>query len=112
MIVLLSCNHKKRDDMEKTILQIEGINANEFLTRFEALEKGLEQLKNVLTPQNKGKENEDFITRTETAKLLKVTVATVSDWAKKKVLKSYKCGNRVYFKRSEINEAIQKGGIL
>lgn len=44
--------------MEKTILQIEGINANEFLTRFEALEKGLEQLKNVLTPQNKGKENE------------------------------------------------------
>lgn len=98
--------------MERTVLQIEGMSATDFLTRFEALEKKIDQLKNEIVPQYQRGENDEFITRTETARLLKVAVITVSDWAKKGVLKAYKCGNRVYFKRSEINEAIQKGGIL
>lgn len=97
--------------MERTILQIESMSATDFLTRFEALEKKIDQLKNEIIPQNQRAGNEDFITRTEAARLLKVAVITVSDWAKKGVLKSYKCGNRVYFKKNEVIEAIQKGGI-
>lgn len=97
--------------MERTILQIEGMSATDFLTRFEALEKKIDQIKKDITPQNQRAENEDFITRAEVSRLLKVSVITVSDWAKKGVLKSYKCGNRVYFKKNEVIEAIQKGGI-
>jgi|TARA_B110000037_G_scaffold216891_1_gene276841 hypothetical protein len=48
------------------------------------------------------KEPEDFISRMEVAKLLKISLSTVHDWSNKKILKPYKFGNRTYFSRKEI----------
>ena len=48
------------------------------------------------------KEPEDFLSRMEVAKLLKISLTTVHDWSNKKILKPYKYGNRTYFSRKEI----------
>lgn len=62
----------------------------------------LEELKKDFTP----KQPEDFLTRMETAKLLKISLTTVHEWANTKILKAYKVGNRTYFSRKEIESTL------
>ena len=62
----------------------------------------LDELKKDFTP----KQPEDFLTRMETAKLLKISLTTVHEWANTKILKAYKVGNRTYFSRKEIENTL------
>ena len=50
----------------------------------------------------------DLISRSEIAKELSVSLVTIDQWCKKGILKRYRIGNLVRFKRSEIEEAITK----
>ena len=50
-------------------------------------------------------QNENWTTK-ETAKYCKVTVVTIGDWTNKGILKKYKIGNRVFYKKNEVLEAI------
>ena len=52
------------------------------------------------------KEAEEYLTRNEVAKMLKVDLSTLHNWNKKGKLKTYGLGGRVYYKRSEIEKAI------
>lgn len=49
-------------------------------------------------------EPDEWLTRQETADLLKITLSTIHDWVKRDILKPYKIGNRTYFNRNEITE--------
>lgn len=49
---------------------------------------------------------EDFLTRKETKELLKIDLSTLWAWTKKGKLKSYGIGNRIYYKRSEIEQTL------
>lgn len=62
----------------------------------------LDELKKDFTP----KQPEDFLTRMETAKLLKISLTTVHEWANTGILKMYKVGNRTYFSRKEIETTL------
>lgn len=64
----------------------------------------LDELKEFYQP----KEPEEYLTRAEVAKLLKVDISTVHNWSKAGKLKRHALGNRVYYKRSEIEEAIKE----
>lgn len=44
----------------------------------------------------------ELLTRKETAELLQVSLVTVHEWTKTKILTHYKMGNRTYYKRSEV----------
>lgn len=48
------------------------------------------------------KQATEYLTREETANLLKCDLSTLYHWTRKGKLKSYKIGNRVYYKRSEV----------
>ena len=48
------------------------------------------------------KEPEQYLTRKDVKDLLKVDLSTLWSWTKKGKLKAYGIGNRVYYKRSEI----------
>jgi excisionase family DNA binding protein len=50
------------------------------------------------------KEPEDFLTRKETADLLKISLVTLHQWVHKKIIKPYKFGNKTYFSRKQIIE--------
>ncbi len=48
----------------------------------------------------------EYLTRQETAKMLKVSLVTISDWNKKKILNPYRLGNLIRYKLSEIEQAL------
>jgi excisionase family DNA binding protein len=50
----------------------------------------------------------DYLSRIEVAQLLKISLPTLHEWTKLNWLQSYKIGNRVLYKESEIKEAISK----
>jgi excisionase family DNA binding protein len=50
-----------------------------------------------------------FLTRNETAQLLKITLPTLYEWTKRGYLQSYRMGSRIRYKRSEVNEAFDSG---
>lgn len=52
------------------------------------------------------KKQPEYLTRKEVAKILKVSLVTLSDWNKKGVLKPYRLGNLIRYKRSEIEESL------
>ncbi|MEA1848994.1 helix-turn-helix domain-containing protein [Chryseobacterium sp. MHB01] len=79
----------------------------------------IQQLKNALIPELKQqlknefqpKEPEEYLTVKEVCSLLKVTTPTVSRWRKENKIPSYGIGDRVYFKRSEIEAVINRNKI-
>jgi len=45
-------------------------------------------------------------TQARAAEILKVSLVTLSDWNKKKILNPYRLGNLIRYKRSEIEQAL------
>lgn len=54
-----------------------------------------------LNPKESENEN-DFLTREETGKLLKVSTTTLFLWNRDSILKAKKIGRRVYYSKSEV----------
>lgn len=48
----------------------------------------------------------EYLTRQETAAILKVSLVTLSDWNNKKILNPFRLGNLIRYKRSEIEQAL------
>jgi hypothetical protein len=48
----------------------------------------------------------DYLTRSEVAKMFKVDISTVHNWCKSKKLKPLGIGSRVYFLRSDIEKSL------
>jgi len=48
----------------------------------------------------------EYLTRKEVAEILKVSLVTLSDWNKKGVLKPYRLGNLIRYKRVELDQAL------
>jgi len=48
----------------------------------------------------------EYLTRKEVAKILKVSLVTLTDWNKKGVLNPYRLGNLIRYKRDEIDQAL------
>lgn len=52
------------------------------------------------------KQPDELMTRQQTADMLKVDISTIHNYTKRGILLSYGIGNRIFYKRSEIQEAI------
>ena len=65
-------------------------------------------IKELLGDPQKPVQEDRYITRKETAELLKVSLVTLSHWTKRSILKSYKIGSRVLYKRSEVIDALRE----
>lgn len=50
---------------------------------------------------------EEFLTRNETARLLKISLPTLHDWTRTGKLKSYRISSRLRYRRSEVIEALE-----
>ena len=48
----------------------------------------------------------ELLTREETAEFLKISLSTLWHWSKNGVLPSYGIGNRVYYKRSDLENSL------
>lgn len=70
---------------------------------FNRVKAELEELKKEFQP----KEPTEYLTRNEVRDLLKVDLSTIWNWQRKGKLKAYGIGNRVYYRRDEVEAAMK-----
>lgn len=80
------------DFPEETKLQLQNIS------------KELAEIKSNLQP----KEPTVFMTRNDVSRMLSVNLSTIHNYCKRHILQPYQIGSRVYFKRSEVEQALVK----
>ena len=69
------------------------------------------ELTEKLSVQFQPKEPTEYLTRSEVCKLLKIDLSTLWRWQKNGTLQGYALNNRVYFKRSEIDDVLNTNRI-
>jgi len=89
--------------MSKSVTQLHNVSPEEF--KREILSGIKKQLKE-LTENFKPKEPTVWITRKDASEFLGVSLVTIHDWCKKGILHPYKIGNRVRFRRSDIEKVL------
>lgn len=53
-------------------------------------------------------EDQKYLSRKEVAKLLKISLTTLNDWSKQGIVQAYRIGNRVLYKKKEIEDSVSK----
>lgn len=56
----------------------------------------------------KAKPENKFLTRKETARRLKVSLVTLTDWVNRGRIKAHKIGGRVLFRESDVDDALSQ----
>lgn len=88
--------------MDNVVL-VNGVTSQQLT---ETILKGVKEQLDELKKDFKPKEPTEYLTRKEVAKILKISLVTVHEWAKNGILKPYKMGNRTYFIRKEIEDSM------
>lgn len=78
------------------------LSMEQALEKLSLIEEELKSIKQNFQP----KEPVELLTREETAEYLKISLSTLWHWSKKGVLSSYGIGNRVYYKRNEVEASL------
>lgn len=91
--------------MKHQVTQIHHVTFDELT---QTIIDGFEQKLNKLEKNFQPKEPNEWITTKQVCELLSVSHVTVSDWSKKKVLSPYRIGNRIRFRRLEVEKALTK----
>lgn len=89
--------------MKKEIIQIENINADDF--KDEIIRGVIIALKDLILPISNNEE-EQLLTREQIAKMLSVSLVTLWSWDKNNILQSYRIGNKVRYKKSDVFNAL------
>lgn len=89
--------------MEKTIqlIQIRPEDLQKGI--IEGVKSEIDKLKSEFQP----KQPTEFLTRQQVKELLDVDLSTIHNWTKRGKLKAYGLAGRVYYKRSEVEQAIK-----
>ena len=81
------------------MLQLITISKEELMQDFEQIvRKVLEKMQQ----DQSAKDEKEFYTREETAKLLNVSLTTLFNWNNEGILKTKKIGKRVYYSKNEV----------
>jgi len=57
-------------------------------------------------PKAPSTENDELLNINEVCELLHVSKVTIHKWKKKKLIKSYRIGRKIYFKRDEVLNSV------
>lgn len=87
-------------------VQFIGTNPTDLITELE--NSLIPKLTEKLSVQFQPKEPTEYLTRSEVCKLLKIDLSSLHRWRKEGKIPSYGIGNRVYFKRSEVEQIINQ----
>ena len=73
-----------------------------------AILKGVDEKLTELKKQFQPQQPTEYLTRNEVKELLKVDLSTIHNWTKNGKLKAYGIGNRIYYKRLDIEQTFVK----
>ncbi len=90
--------------MNKKILEIDNINGGELHERFDRLES---KFTDILSWIKRNPETK-LLTRKQVCEMLGISLVTLSAWCDRGVIPSYKVGNSVRFKESEVLESLKE----
>lgn len=85
---------------ETQVTQLYGVNPQDLLNPLESIKTLLIELKELLNPTDK------WLSRKDVAEMLGISIGTVHNWTTAGRLKSYGGGRRVYYKSSELENAL------
>lgn len=90
------------------IVTFQTIDEQSLIEAFQALKNEISELKSILIAQTSIERSEDttLMTRAEVSKFFQVNMSTVRNWSISGILQPYYMGDRVYFKRSEVMNAL------
>ena len=88
--------------MQKNSTILDEVSREEITSLFERLQNQLTELKQNFAP----KVPTEYLSRSEVAEMLKCDLSTIHNWTKKGKLQAYGLGNRVYYKRSEVEAVL------
>jgi hypothetical protein len=91
---------------KRDLVQIENISVEE-LTEIIA-EKLADKIEARIVTLISSQNDEELLTRIETAEFLKINSTTLWQWTKKGKVTAYGIGNRVYYKTGELKKALIK----
>lgn len=74
----------------------------------EAIIEGVKTQLNNLKEHFEPKRPNEYLTRHEVSKMLSIDLSTVHNWTKKGIIEAHQIGGRVFYLRSEIENAIVK----
>ncbi len=89
--------------VEKNVTQLFGITPDELK---ESIINDVRTELQLITESLKPTPTPTYLTRKETAKILKVSLVTLHDWNKKGILKPYRLGNLIRYKSNELEQAL------
>ena len=81
---------------------INNMSAEFLNSRFDDMQNQFNELRKAL----QHKPPDEYLTRREAADMLKCDITTIHNWTKRKKLIAFKIGNRVYYKRSQIESVM------
>lgn len=87
-------------------IQFIGTTPNDLIK--EIKKEIIPELKEQLSKEFQPKEPTAYLTRQEVCDLLSIDMSTLHRWRKDGILTAYGIGNRIYFKRNEIEDLIEK----
>ena len=90
----------------KNVFQVENINAVDF--KNDIIEGVILALKNYGKVMPTEENDDQLLTRAETAKLLTISLVTLWDWTKKDILSAYRIGNKIRYKKSEVLKSLRQ----
>jgi hypothetical protein len=90
--------------MEKGTLQFIQITPEQFQ---ESIILGVKSELEKLSKEFQPKEPTEYLTRNQVKDLLDVDLSTVHNWTKRGKLQAYGIAGRVYYKRSEVEQALK-----
>ncbi|WP_271393554.1 helix-turn-helix domain-containing protein [Aequorivita sinensis] len=88
---------------QSKITQVFGITPSELK---EDILKDVRAELNIIAQNFQPVQPPEYLTRQEVAKILKVSLVTLSDWNKKGILKPYRLGNLIRYKTDELDKAL------
>lgn len=87
-------------------IQFLGVTPTDLIT--ELKNSLIPELREQLAKDFQPKQPTEYLTRKEVCELLSIDLSSLHRWRKDGTLTAYGIGNRVYFKRSEIDEVINR----
>lgn len=91
--------------MIKNLIQIETVNSEQFKREIVSDVINALKLSGLKNPDNN---DEIYLTRQETAKLLSVSLVTLWDWTKKDVIPAFRIGSKIRYKKSDVLNSLSK----
>ena len=91
-------------------IQFLGTTPNDFINELKT--QLIPEIKKQLAEEFQPKQATEYLTRDEVCQLLKIDLSTLHRWKTNNTINSYGLGNRVYFKRCEVDQLINNNQLI